>query len=90
MQTLYNTTTSRFRGLLPEHWDISQPVGRGVGTHYAIGGNADSAYEYFLKQFLQAGDRQALDMCELAFFFFVLSTLFFLPPFLVLSCPRTS
>ncbi|KAH6881195.1 glycoside hydrolase [Coprinopsis sp. MPI-PUGE-AT-0042] len=61
MQTLYNSS-ERYQGLLLEHWDISTSVGKGIGTHYAIGGNADSAYEYFLKQFLQAGDRQALDM----------------------------
>ncbi|KAH6888930.1 mannosyl-oligosaccharide 1,2-alpha-mannosidase [Coprinopsis sp. MPI-PUGE-AT-0042] len=61
MQSLYNSS-ERYQGLLLEHWDITEPVGKGIGTHYAIGGNADSAYEYFLKQFLQAGDRQALDM----------------------------
>ncbi|KAF8154971.1 glycoside hydrolase family 47 protein [Crassisporium funariophilum] len=44
-------------GLFHENWLMKD--GTPTGAHFTIGANADSGYEYMLKQWLQSGDPQA-------------------------------
>ncbi|KDR73258.1 hypothetical protein GALMADRAFT_72667 [Galerina marginata CBS 339.88] len=46
-------------GLFHEHWRVKD--GAPTGAHFTIGANADSGYEYLLKQWLLSGDKQARD-----------------------------
>ncbi|KAF9525568.1 glycoside hydrolase [Crepidotus variabilis] len=46
-------------GLFQEYWLLDN--GEPTGTHFTIGANADSGYEYLLKQWIQSGDVKALD-----------------------------
>lgn len=57
MTHLYKAPTL-LNGLFAEHWSIS--TGAPHGGKYTVGANTDSTYEYFLKQYLLAGDKRAL------------------------------
>lgn len=66
-------------GLFHEHWLVKDgsPTGsmllpfwvylaaqcKPPSAHFTIGANADSGYEYLLKQWLLSGDIQARDQC---------------------------
>ncbi|KAF4610263.1 hypothetical protein D9613_010302 [Agrocybe pediades] len=46
-------------GLFHENWSFKD--GKPTGSHFTIGANADSGYEYMIKQWLQSGDVKAKD-----------------------------
>ncbi|KAF6752065.1 mannosyl-oligosaccharide 1,2-alpha-mannosidase [Ephemerocybe angulata] len=54
MQHLYDA--DNYHGLLAERWYLN---GKPTNNHYTAGAGVDSAYEYFLKQYLQSGDQKA-------------------------------
>ncbi|KAJ7056221.1 seven-hairpin glycosidase [Mycena amicta] len=56
MKSLYNPENIVSDGLYGTVWDLN--TGAPNKTALAIGGCADSAYEYFLKQWLMAGQRE--------------------------------
>ncbi|ETW78786.1 glycoside hydrolase family 47 protein [Heterobasidion irregulare TC 32-1] len=62
METLSHAATEKLGGMLPVHWKLD--IGRPIDTKLAVGGEADSAHEYLLKQFLLTGktDKTALEM----------------------------
>lgn len=56
MTHLYNSTN--YDGLFSDRWSLT--TGEPVREHYSVGAGVDSVYEYFLKQYLMAGDKHAL------------------------------
>ncbi|KAJ7154616.1 glycoside hydrolase family 47 protein [Mycena filopes] len=55
MKAMYGTDNIAYDGLLPTMWDVN--TGEGNETAFSAGGYADSAYEYFLKQWLLTGQK---------------------------------
>ncbi|KAJ7034530.1 glycoside hydrolase family 47 protein [Mycena alexandri] len=53
MKAMYGTENTMYDGLLPTMWDVE--TGKPNSTAFSAGGFADSAYEYFLKQWLMTG-----------------------------------
>ena len=51
----------QYHGLFSERWLFN---GSAADKHYTAGGGTDSAYEYFLKQYLLTGDLKAKEQCE--------------------------
>ncbi|KAF7323598.1 alpha-1,2-Mannosidase [Mycena kentingensis (nom. inval.)] len=56
MDAMYDQDNIRYGGLYAKIWNLN--TGKPNQTDYAIGGCADSAYEYFLKQWLMTGQRE--------------------------------
>ncbi|KAF7974676.1 hypothetical protein HWV62_11433 [Athelia sp. TMB] len=61
-QGLYNAKINHMGGMLPTRWSLG--LGQPVDTILSVGGNADSAHEYLLKQYLLTAktDKKSLEM----------------------------
>ncbi|KAJ7074982.1 glycoside hydrolase family 47 protein [Mycena belliarum] len=55
MRAVYGTENTMHDGLLATMWDVN--TGKPNQTHFSASGRADSAYEYFLKQWLMTGQK---------------------------------
>ncbi|KAJ7645912.1 glycoside hydrolase family 47 protein, partial [Mycena polygramma] len=62
MNTLASADLHKTGGMLPTKWSLNSGVP--YDTHVSLGGNADSAHEYLLKQYLLTGktDKKSLEM----------------------------
>ncbi|KAJ6470284.1 glycoside hydrolase family 47 protein [Mycena vitilis] len=56
MKAMYGTENTMYGGLLPKVWDLN--TGKPNQTEFSASGCADSAYEYFLKQWLMTGQKE--------------------------------
>ncbi|KAJ6608238.1 glycoside hydrolase [Mycena sp. CBHHK59/15] len=56
MKAVYGTENTMHDGLLATMWDVN--TGKPDQTDFSAGGYADSAYEYFLKQWLMTGQKE--------------------------------
>ncbi|KAJ7199252.1 glycoside hydrolase family 47 protein [Mycena pura] len=56
MMAIYGPENIKYDGLLPKIWNLK--TGKANQTDFAVGGCADSAYEYFLKQWLMTGQKE--------------------------------
>ncbi|KAJ7484343.1 glycoside hydrolase family 47 protein [Mycena latifolia] len=56
MRSVYGTENIMYEGLFGTMWDVN--TGKPNQTAFSAGGRADSAYEYFLKQWLMTGQKE--------------------------------